>query len=415
MIKRLRYKFIAISTLALLVVVVTIIGSITLVSFYRSRQEVNNVLTILVRNEGQLTANSNLASKQRPFLSPRQTHEGIFQYRFFSAQVDREGDLIEINDSHIMTVPNSAMRRMINLAYKRGRSSGSMVYRDTIYGYQMKFQHGHYTLVFLDQSILMAETHDLMKIGILLGICGVILYAIVLILFSRRAIRPIITAEKRQREFISNAGHELKTPLAVISANNEMEEMTSGESEWTKSNKEQIARLTRLINNLIALTRLNEQPNMQFTHLDASQATKEVCHNFKAVIGRNELKFNYHIKEGLAIYGDQRYYTELVNILLDNANKYCDPHGSIVLRLHEVKRSKSVQLDISNSFAAGKDIDYSKFFDRFYRADTAHQESGKNGFGIGLSMAQRIVSDFKGKINATYKDGRIHFIVTLKN
>lgn len=415
MIKRLRYKFIAISTLALLVVVATIVGSISLASFYRSKQEANNVLNILVRNEGQLTANSNLAANQRPFLSPRQTHEGIFQYRFFSAQVDQDGKILSVNDSHIMTVPRQSINKLIQRAYKRGRSSGSMVYRNTIYGYKMKLQHGHYTIVFLDQSIMLAETHDLMRIGVTLGLLGVILYAIVLILFSQRAIRPIMVAEKRQREFISNAGHELKTPLAVISANNEMEEMLNGESEWTKSNKDQIARLTRLINNLISLTRLNEQPDMQLTHLDASQVTKEVCHNFKAIINQNELKFNYRIQERLQIYGDQRYYTELVNILLDNANKYCDAHGSIILRLHEVKRSKAVQLDISNSFAAGKDVDYSKFFDRFYRADTAHQEEGKTGFGIGLSMAQRIVSDFKGKIKAVYKDGRIHFIVTLKN
>lgn len=414
MIKRLRYKFITVSVMALLIVIITVVGSITAASFYRSKQEVNNVLTILVKNEGQLTSNSNLTPSQRPFLSPRQTREGIFQYRFFSAQVSRDGQIMSVNDSHIMTVPRSAINNMISRTYRRHRHAGSMSYRNTLYSYQMKYQHGHYTLVFLDQSILMEETHDLMQIGITLGLIGVILYAVVLVVFSNRAIRPMIVAEQRQREFISNAGHELKTPLAVISANNEMEEMTSGATEWTKSNKEQIARLTRLINNLITLTRLHEQPNMQFSHLDASNITREVCKNFKAVINRNDLKFNYHIQDNVTVYGDQRYFTELVNILLDNANKYCDKPGSVRLSLHRNKRTKAVHLTISNDFAAGKDVDYSKFFDRFYRADTAHHENGKSGFGIGLSMAQRIVSDFKGKINANYKDGRIYFSATLK-
>lgn len=414
MIKRLRYKFITVSVLALLLVIITVVGSITAASLYRSKQEVNNVLTILVKNEGQLNSNSNLSPDQHPFLSPRQTREGIFQYRFFSAQVTRDGQIISVNDSHIMTVPRSAINDMINRSYSRHRKSGSMAYRRTVYAYQMKYQHGHYTIVFLDQSILMEETHDLMQIGIVLGLIGVILYAFVLVVFSSRAIRPMIIAEKRQREFISNAGHELKTPLAVISANNEMEEMTSGETEWTKSNKQQIARLTRLINNLIALTRLHEQPNMQFSHLDASQLTREACKNFKTVINQNDLKFNYHIQDHVTVYGDQRYFSELVNILLDNANKYCDQPGSVKLSLRQNKRSKTVHLNISNDFAAGKDVDYSKFFDRFYRADTAHHEKGQTGFGIGLSMAQRIVTDFKGKITANYKDGCIHFVVTLK-
>lgn len=129
MIKRLRYKFITVSVLALLLVIITVVGSITAASLYRSKQEVNNVLTILVKNEGQLNSNSNLSPDQRPFLSPRQTREGIFQYRFFSAQVTRDGQIISVNDSHIMTVPRSAINDMINRSYSRHRKSGSMAYR----------------------------------------------------------------------------------------------------------------------------------------------------------------------------------------------------------------------------------------------------------------------------------------------
>lgn len=413
MLKTVRRKFIAISTLALVIVLVTIIGSISFASFYRSKQEVNAVLTILMKNNGQLQRSANITPPQPNWMQPRPSREGIFQYRFFSSQLDASGHVLNINDSHIETVPDAAINNLSELAYQRRRSKGIVSYNGTIYAYRMKKVNNRYVLVFLDQSILMAESHDLLRIAILVGIISMVLYTFILVILSKKAIQPLVVAEKRQREFISNAGHELKTPLTVISANTEMQELTSGETELTRSNKDQIGRLTRLINNLISLTRLGERPDMNIEATDISTITEKNYDAFENVMKQSQLHLSKDIDPQVTATVDANYYAELVNILLDNANKYCDKAGQVSVHLHKVKRGKGAVLTVSNSFAEGADVDYSKFFERFYREDTAHQQKG--GFGIGLSMAQRIVHDFHGRIQAKYNDGMIIFVVTLRS
>lgn len=412
MLKKVRHKFILISVLGLLIVLVTIIGSISIASFYRSNQEVNNVLTILLKNNGQINRSAFANPQQPGLMVPRQTREGIFQYRFFSSQLDSNGDVLSINDSHIETVPDSAINDLSEMAFRRGRSQGTVRYRHTFYAYKMKQVHGRYTIVFLDKSILMAESHAILNIAILFGLISMLLYTFVLVVLSKKAIHPLVVAEQRQREFISNAGHELKTPLTVISANTEMQELTTGETEWTRSNKDQISRLTRLINNLISLTRLGEQPDMHLAQTDISTITSHSADTFKTVMKQSQLKFKTAIQPQVMATVDANFYAELVNILLDNANKYCDTGGNVDITLRQNKRGTAAILTVSNSYADGKNVNYSKFFERFYRQDTAHQQKG--GFGIGLSMAQRIVNDFHGRIQAKYRNGQINFIVTLR-
>ena len=123
-----------------------------------------------------------------------------------------------------------------------------------------------------------------------------VLYTTVLIAFSKRAIKPIIEAEHRQREFITNAGHELKTPLTVISANTEMQELTTGENEWTQSTRDQVTRLTRLINNLISLARIQEQPTLEITSVNISEISQRVADSFKSVEMLNNQQFQFNIK-----------------------------------------------------------------------------------------------------------------------
>lgn len=414
MIRHFQRKFIAVSTCALIVVLVTIIGSISSIAFFRSQNEVNAVLTMLVQNDGQLQS-KNIRKQPQSFLGSRFSREGLYQYRYFSAQLPADHSQIKINNQHILTVQPKAIKQLAKRVVRRSRNRGTIRYRGTLYSYRIKRGPQATQVVFLDETLLMSETREILRVSILLGLVSLILYTIILIGFSKRAIKPIIEADQRQREFITNAGHELKTPLTVISANTEMQELTTGEDEWTKSNKEQVTRLTRLINNLISLTRLEEQPTFEITAIDASKIAEQVADSFKSVTMKDGKKFKVHIQPGLQVMGESSRFEELINILLDNANKYCDPNGKIILRLSKNKRTKNVTLAVTNSYANGEKINYRKFFDRFYRADTAHHINQQSGFGIGLSMAQRIVNLFNGKIKANYQNGMISFIITLRS
>lgn len=257
MIQHFRRQFIIFSTCALTLVILTIIGSISAITYFQSRQEVKAVLTILVNNEGQMPAGR---VKDQPAFIPQQhfTRESLSQYRFFSVTFPDDKGPAQVDNQHILSVSPAEIKRISQRVQGRSKSQGHVIYKKTVYAYKQKHTAGQTTIVFLDESLLMVKTWGIIYIGLLLGGISLILYATILVLFSRRAIKPIIEAECRQREFITNAGHELKTPLTVIEANTEMEELTNGESELTTSTKQQVQRLTKLINHLVSLARLQE-------------------------------------------------------------------------------------------------------------------------------------------------------------
>lgn len=253
MIQRFRYKFIAISTAALLFVILTIVGSICTLTYYQSHQEIERVLTILVNNDGQIPRKGIRTDDNN---QPQFSREGLHQYRYFAVLVNNKNQVTEVQDDHIATVTPQDARAMTDRLIRRKVHSGQLLYQGVNYAYKIRNKDGEKVIVFLDESLLMARTRSLMHTGLILGVIVLVLYTIVLTLYSRRAIRPIIEAEQRQKEFITNASHELKTPLTVISANNEMQEILNGENEWTASTKQQVTRLTKLINNLVSLARM---------------------------------------------------------------------------------------------------------------------------------------------------------------
>lgn len=267
-------------------------------------------------------------------------------------------------------------------------------------------------VVFLDESLMMSRAREIINLGVLLGVVSLVLYTIILVLFSRRAIRPIIEAEQRQKEFITNAGHELKTPLTVISANTEMQELTNRETELTTSTKEQVSRMTKLINYLVSLARLQEQPQMNIIPVDAIAVVDRAVAGFKNVAANAGHRFEAAVASAITVMADENYLYELVSILIDNANKYCDPDGTVSVQLAAVK--KNAVLTVTNSYAKGAQVDTKCFFERFYRENKARTLSKNAGYGIGLSMAQTIVHNFNGRISAKYAAGRIPLVVSLR-
>ena len=225
MIQHFRKKFILISTSALLVVIITIIGSISAVTYFQARQEVNSVLSILSDNEGRKPARQ-VPSQSNFFPQQRLTPESLSQYRYISATIPHNGDLIQVDNQHILSVSATTIRQLAQRVEWRNNDHGEVLYNSNVYAYQVRRMGKRTLVVFLDESLMMSRAREIINLGVLLGVVSLVLYTIILVLFSRRAIRPIIEAEQRQKEFITNAGHELKTPLTVISAN------TAGIDEW---------------------------------------------------------------------------------------------------------------------------------------------------------------------------------------
>lgn len=395
MIQRFRYKFIAISTAALLFVILTIVGSICTLTYYQSHQEIERVLTILVNNDGQIPRKGIRTTDNS---QPQFSREGLHQYRYFAVLVDDKNQVTEMRDDHIATVTPQDARAMTDRLVRRKVHSGQLLYRGVNYAYKIRNKDGEKVIVFLDESLLMARTRSLMHTGLILGVIVLVLYTIVLTLYSRRAIRPIIEAEQRQKEFITNASHELKTPLTVISANNEMQEIINGENEWTTSTKQQVTRLTKLINNLVSLARMQEQPTLTMVPVNVSQIAGDVASSFKSVISTDQKQFRVQIDEGLAANADENMLRELLNILLDNANKYCDPQGEIDFTVASPNHSKNIVITIANSYKDGKSLDVKKFFNRFYRVDESHTQGKRLALGLGFRWLNILLNNLKGKL-----------------
>lgn len=421
MIQKFRWKFIYLSITSLAVVLFLTIGTLLFFTYQQSSSEVNRVLIALDKNHGHLTpqnaqpvfGNQNDVIN-RNFGAGSYNPEAVFQYRYFTVGVTSKNTIQIMNDENVDGISQKQIKQVAQKIVNRKVPVNRVKIGKNIYAFRItKNEMGNRMIIFLNESLIFNRFWNLVKVATFLGVIALVVFATVLILISKKAIAPIIRAYRKQKEFVTNAGHELKTPLAIISANTEMQEMLGENSEWVESTKQQTQRLTELINNLIAMARTGENDEVVVSKVDFSKIVKSVTQSFKSVMEQKHLHYTARIATDLNVWGENHSLNELVNILLDNACKYCDPHGKITINLRRGRIGKHAILSVSNTYAAGADLDYKSFFERFYREDKSHN-SKKSGFGIGLAMAKEMIETFGGKINVSYKNGEITFTVLLK-
>ena len=228
---------------------------------------------------------------------------------------------------------------------------------------------------------------------------------ILVVVFSKMVFKPVAESDRKQRQFITDAGHEIKTPLTIIDANTEVLEMEHGESQWTQSIRGQVKRLSALTANLIALSRLDEGGRqLQKLEFSLSDAVSETARSFQALAMTQEKSLDARITPNLTYRGDEAAIRQLTGILLDNALKYSDGPGQICLSLKPRGRS-GCTLTVTNTVQGLEPGDLNCLFERFYRADRS-RNSVTGGYGLGLSIARAIVSAHKGKIGAESPDGK---------
>ena len=263
----------------------------------------------------------------------------------------------------------------------------------------------HYTLdglkgliVFVDAQKDFEAAATLITISMIVGIVTFLAVLFPVVLFCKMAVRPVAQAIEKQKQFITDAGHELKTPLAIISADAEVIELCDGESEWLTSIKNQTNRMSVLIKNLVNLSKLDElSTSSKKEKFDISTTVREAAEAFATKAKHDGKNLTVTVTEGIGYYGCQEEIIQLISILCDNAIKYSSSEGEIRVNLY--KQGKSICLDCYNTCEYIDPETVDKLFDRFYRADASRsRETG--GYGIGLSVAKAIVARHKGKIKA---------------
>ena len=411
MFRKLKIRFILLASAAIVCILLTMIAVLNSVRFLQTNGEIQAVLNILSANNGDFPSVEETAESLQ---NDRITIDTIYQYRYFSVVYKEDKTLYSTNLDHLSNLSKEQALSYANKVIKNSRSSGVFKVGSQFYSYQITqdSKTKRYLLVVLDSTNYLESRNDFFWLSIQLCFYSFIFFVLVVSGFSNFAIRPYIKNYENQKRFITNAGHELKTPLAIISANTELQELMTGENEWTESTKDQVKRLSNLINQMVVLARLEEQPDVTLVDVNFSEVVKKVAGNFKSVIEKAGKKYEIKLQEDIHVKATEDELYELVSILIDNACKYCDEDGQIFVTLTKAKRGKRARLTVANSYADGKNVDYSRFFDRFYREDESRNQK-QPGYGIGLSMAESLVRIFKGRIWVSYKKGLIGFTVLL--
>lgn len=397
MLKKLQHKFMVIAMFALATLLFVQVTAVNLVNIYQRDSDSKYILQLIADNNGNLP-NSYINDRYNyidSFLNPFGKFEGYtetaYSTRYFVVEMIRNV-AVRINTEHISSVDTDEAFEYASRIY--GTEPGFGYYNNYRYYY---LRQGEKSLfVFLDFQKEIDAAYTLASISLFVSIITFILILIPVYWLSKWAMRPVAQSIEKQKQFITDAGHELKTPLAIISADAEVLELCEGENEWLTSIKNQTVRMNELVKNLVKLSKLDEMnKDNNPAAFNISEAVLDTASGFETTAKMYSREFELKIVPDIMYYGDEVEIRQLVSILCDNAVKYTNEGGTIKLSLY--KSGKNIVLDMYNTCEFVDPSTVSRLFDRFYRADSSRsRETG--GYGIGLSIAQAIVDGHNGKI-----------------
>ena len=449
-IKRIRNRFIMTSTLTLFCVMLIMGGFIYLFGTITIRNEAQQIMRYIAENDGDLpkpdAIQNNDEESQGSDTDSGDEHDNSFTEtmewslqsifgvgdffgetpdsyyttRYFAVLFDENETVSVIKTSHIAYIDEEQAEEYARIALDRPFRFGNF---GRYYYYCADRESGGTIVVYLDRTEqLSLMRRVLISVLSILGF-GTFLSFFIMRLLSKGFVRTEMENVEKQKQFITNASHELKTPLAVIKANTEMQEMMDGESEWSQSTLRQVERMTGLIGNLVQIARAQEMTDGELAPTDIAAAVSETADSFAPVAASDGKKLEKEIPDSLVTKSSDSSMRQLTSLLIDNAIKYCDDGGTIKVELTRSRRG--AVLTVSNDYAEGANVDYTRFFERFYRQDEAHtilagtaagssegssgERTGKSGYGIGLSIAESLVKSMKGSIDVSWDKGRILF------
>ncbi len=407
MIKKLQNRFILISMLSVFLVLAVIMGAINFLNYQRVVRDADQLLQYLSANRGSFPQPPSSGDTRGQHKKPPEPKHNPFsmmpelpyETRYFSVTLTKEGEIEFVNTKKIAAIDAQTASDYAICIWSEKKTSGFL----SCYRYLQESSSGKIQITFLDCSRNLDNFRSFLLTSVLVSLLGLCSVLVLVAIFSKIIMRPISESYRKQRQFITDAGHEIKTPLTIIDANREILEMEYGENEWSQGIQKQTARLANLTNQLICLSRMEEPDNyLQKIDFCISDLVEETVHSFQAPANAQQKVLLSHITPLLSYCGDEASIRQLLSILLDNAIKYSPPQGMIKTTLE--KRGKNIYFTIRNTAEPIAAENLSRLFDRFYRTDKS-RNSETGGYGIGLSIARAITDAHKGKISAENKDG----------
>ena len=410
MIKQIKRKFIMTAMIAITILLLMVVLIINAVNYKILDRQINDTLDILSKVEGNYVMMSGYegASEAFSYTIPKSRIDVFLSSNFFVVKFDRFGNVSYCDTERTRSIDTEEAIALARAYYDPMDLTGHTDQYSYIYT-NNGFYNDTYA-IFLDTTAERGNFTRILVVTLGSAFLGWWIMFVIVIILSKKMLRPIAENIERQKEFITNAGHELKTPLAVIQANTEALEMKDGSTKYSSNIKKQVQRLSSLMSDLLVLSKMSELKKDEIKKkIDISAMLDQKLEEFKEAFDIRDIKIIKDIEEKIYYEGISDDIQKMFEIFIDNAQKYTTEGGEFFISLK--KENKKIFITFKNTSEAIDKDDLSKLFDRFYRTDESHNQKG--GFGIGLALAKTIIENHHGKVIAKYEDGYISFILTL--
>lgn len=389
MFKQLRNKFLILNLVIISVMMLAAFSSIYLITY-------NNV-----QRDIDMELNKLSGFDKRPNLNPKDLpHSPANNFPkersvSFSLITDTEGSII--SSFSVFDMDNEFYESAKDIALSKSSNTGKFKLGDYNWAFIKEQYVNGYRIVFLDITSRQNILTNLIYTFLIVALFMLIIIFFISRFFANKAIKPIKEAFDKQKQFIEDASHELKTPLAVINTNVDVL-LNENKSKWLYYIKSEVERMTKLTNDLLYLTQIDSSNvKMLFSDFDLSETIENVILTMEAVIFENNILLDYDIEPNLLVHGNKEQIKQVIMILLDNALKYTNSNGKVNVTLK--KQNNNIILSVTNTGKGISKEHLDKIFDRFYRVDKSRSRNS-GGHGLGLSIAKAIIEQHGWKISA---------------
>ena len=413
MLKKMRWHFILAAMLAVFIMLVAVLAGINVWNYHTTAERADQRIQEIYGFEsgkvpGMENSEENASQPVPPDIFNRPDDhdpEAPYTTRFFIVRLDEEGNVTDVSTDFIASVTQTEAEEFARKVLNEKRQVG--YYKN--YRFQILAKKNDNIVIFLNTTMELRSVRNVLLISCLVGVVCFLVVFLLVILLSKRAMKPYIRNIERQKRFITDASHEIKTPLTSIATSVDVIEMEYGEDEWTRNIHKQTSKMSRMVADLVTLSRLDEEnPFLERTEFSLSDAVWEVAEPFASLAKAQGKKYSQRIEENLTLCGNPDATRQMISVLLDNAMKYSDENGTIRLDVYKVHGK--TKIEVFNTCVLEETQNLSRLF---YRPDNSRSRK-TGGSGIGLSIAQAVAEAYGGKIKVSSKDGKsIMFQVTI--
>ena len=390
MINRLRNKIFWIIQISLSIIV---IGVVILFAGFSYKNTITSSTMFMDRLEGRIGIKENNPKEFSEEKNEREI-EGVYK--------------IEVNNNKAMTKSNDVTDELKDFAIKVSNRKfdegyiGNYIYKVRKIGINGK------EVTLIDSETTIKELKTTIMISIIIGALGIIIIFVIAKKISTIIVQPVENTFERQKQFISDASHELKTPLAVIEANADVLQDKVGENKWITYIQNEVQSMNKLVNDLLVLARMENKNISNNQKFNLSKEVEMSVSVFESMMYEKNITLETHINDGIEFNGDKEDIKHIISILIDNAIKHTEENGKIIV--NTLKEKNNIIIEIKNQGKPIPEEERQKIFERFYRVDKARSRAEKR-YGLGLSIAKGIVEKYNGTISVSCKDGFTSFIV----